>query len=108
VADALPILKRARFVEMVSVQRHEDDEAPAGIDVAAYFDRHQVRASFSSMSSASRANTGATLVSKASAAHADLLVLGAYGPHTRGRTAARWLDSNDGRIEMTVPVLMSH
>jgi nucleotide-binding universal stress UspA family protein len=107
VADALPILKRARFVEVVSVQRHQDDEAPAGIEVAAYLDRHQVRASFSSTSRASGANTGATLLSKASAVHADLLVLGAYG-HTRafervlGGVTRTMLES------MTVPVLMSH
>jgi nucleotide-binding universal stress UspA family protein len=107
VADALPILKRARFVEMVSVQRHEDDEAPAGIDVAAYLDRHQVRASFSSMGRASGVNTGATLLSKASAVHADLLVLGAYG-HTR--TFERVLGGvTRTMIEaMPLPVLMSH
>jgi nucleotide-binding universal stress UspA family protein len=52
-------------------------------------------------------NTGATLLSKASAVHADLLVLGAYG-HTR--TFERVLGGvTRTMIEaMPLPVLMSH
>lgn len=34
-ADALPLIKRAKFVTVMTLQRHPDSEAPAGIDVAA-------------------------------------------------------------------------
>ncbi|RAF34147.1 universal stress protein, partial [Burkholderia multivorans] len=48
-ADALPLLARARFVnvETVSHGRPDPDKTPAGVDVAAYLERHGIRASFS-------------------------------------------------------------
>ncbi|SAK95509.1 universal stress protein family protein [Caballeronia arationis] len=106
-ADALPLLERARFVEVVSVERHHDDQAPAGIDVAAYLERHKVRASFSSMPRGSGLGTGATMLAKANDVHADLLVMGAYA-HSRGFERVLGGVTRTMLESATLPVLMSH
>lgn len=106
-ADALPLLRLARFVEVVSVERHRNDERPAGIDVAAYLERHNVRASFSSMPRMAGVGTGATLLNKACDVHADLLVTGAYA-HSRGFERVLGGVTRTMLESMTVPVLMSH
>ena len=106
-ADALPILKRARFVEVASVERSEYDEPPDGVGVVAYLDRHEVHASFFSMPRAAGMDVGATLLNKASDLQADLLVLGAYG-HTRALERVLGGVTRTMLESMTVPVLMSH
>ncbi|SAK94008.1 universal stress protein [Caballeronia ptereochthonis] len=107
VFDALPILRRARFIEVATVERHRYEEAPAGIEISAYLDRQGVRASFSSTPRIRGENTGMTLVDKASSAHADLLVAGAYA-HSRG--LERVLGGvTRALLEMSpLPVLLSH
>jgi len=111
VADALPVLRHARSVQIVTVERHreEDDEAGknTGHTLAAYLEHHKVRAGVLSMPPASGASTGATLLDVLADTDSDLLVLGAYG-HTRlherflGGVTRSLLES------MTAPVLMSH
>jgi nucleotide-binding universal stress UspA family protein len=106
-ADALPILKRARFVEVASVERSEYDEPPDGVGIVAYLDRHEVHASFFSMPRAAGMDVGATLLNKASDLQADLLVLGAYG-HTRALERVLGGVTRTMLESMPVPVLMSH
>lgn len=107
VADALPILRRARVVEVVTVERHKDDNAPAGIDIAACLERQGVRAGFSSTPRIRGGGTGFTLLDRASSVHADMLVAGAYA-HSRG------LERVLGGVTRTLlegsalPVLLSH
>jgi nucleotide-binding universal stress UspA family protein len=106
-ADALPILKHARFVTVTTVERHPEGAAPAGIDVSAYLERHGVRASFAALPRAPGVGTGATLLNQLSDLHADLLVMGAYG-HARARE--RMLGGVTRALfeTMTAPVLVSH
>ena len=106
-ADALPILKRARFVTVATVEKHPASDTPAGFDVAGYLERHGVRAGFTSIPRAGGIGTGATLLNHSSDIHADLLVAGAYG-HTRTRERVLGGVTRTLLETMTVPVLMSH
>ncbi|WP_233853683.1 universal stress protein [Paraburkholderia sp. HD33-4] len=108
IADALPLLKRARFVA-IDVVKHADDYAnvPSAIDVAAWLDSHGVRASFTTAPRHGIVSTGATLLNRAADLHVDLLVMGAYG-HSRARERV-WGGVTRTMLEsMTVPVLIAH
>jgi nucleotide-binding universal stress UspA family protein len=111
VADALPVLKHARSVQIVTIERHRDEDGEtiktAGHTLAAYLEHHKVRASVSSIPPESGVSTGAALLDVLADTNSGLLVLGAYG-HTRlherflGGVTRTLLES------MTTPVLMSH
>jgi len=108
-ADALPLLTRARFVHVETVTRgHPDpDETPTGVDVAAYLERHGIRASFSTTPRERSVSVGATLLNRVTDVHADLLVMGLY---SHARMHERVLGGATRTIleTMTVPVLLSH
>lgn len=106
-ADAIPILKHARFVTVVTIRKHPEGAAPDDIDVAAYLDRHGVRASFATVPRPAGVGTGATLLNQLSDRHADLLVMGAYG---HARTRERMIGGVTRTLfeTMTAPVFMSH
>ncbi|SAK60401.1 UspA domain-containing protein [Caballeronia temeraria] len=107
VADALPVLRRARFIEIVTVERNKDVQAPAGIDISAYLDRQGVRASFASTPRSRGQSTGMTLLDRANAVHADLLVAGAYA-HARGLERVLGGVTRNILQLSTLPVLLSH
>ncbi|KVN30534.1 universal stress protein UspA [Burkholderia pyrrocinia] len=109
VADALPLLKRARFVTVETVERRrsDPDKTPAGVDVAAYLERHGIRASFATTPREGDINTGETLLNRTSDLHSDLLVMGAYS-HARMRERVLGGATRTILETMTVPVLMSH
>ncbi|HYS64873.1 MAG TPA: universal stress protein [Paraburkholderia sp.] len=106
-ADALPLIKRAKFVTVMTLQRHPDSEAPAGIDVAAWLERHGIQAGFSAAPKVAGVPTGALLLNMLADHHIDLLVMGAYG---HARTQERLLGGVTRTMlqSMTAPVLMSH
>jgi nucleotide-binding universal stress UspA family protein len=105
-ADALPILKRAHFVTVSTVQKHPEGEPGAGFDVSGYLERHGVRASFVSVPRAAGMTTAATLLNQISDLHADLLVMGAYG-HARAREHVLGGVTYTMLQTMTAPVFMS-
>ncbi|WP_277182919.1 universal stress protein [Caballeronia sp. BR00000012568055] len=107
VADALPILRSARFVEVMTIERHRDEDTPAGIDISAYLDRQGVRASFSSTPRLSGLNTGMTLINRASSVHANLIVAGAYA-HARGLERVLGGVTRSLLEGSILPVLFSH
>lgn len=106
-ADAIPLLKRARFVTVVSVSKAPEASTFEDIDVAAYLDRQGVRASFTSIPRPDGVGTGATLLNQLSDRHADVLVMGAYG-HARARERVLGGVTRALLQTMTVPVFMSH
>ncbi|WP_116137714.1 universal stress protein [Trinickia diaoshuihuensis] len=106
-ADAVPLLKRARFVTVVTVSKRPEDSTAEDMDVAGYLERHGVRASFASVPRQSGMGTGATLLNQLSDRHADLLVMGAYG-HARARERVLGGVTHTLLETMTVPVFMSH
>ncbi|MFM0323469.1 universal stress protein [Caballeronia glebae] len=107
VADALPILRRARFVEIMTVERHRDEKSPLGIEISAYLDRQGVSASFSSTPRIRGENTGLTLMDRANSVHADMLVAGAYA-HSRGLERVLGGVTRTLLETSTLPFLLSH
>ncbi|PYX27698.1 MAG: universal stress protein [Acidobacteria bacterium] len=108
VADALPVLVRAKAVEVLLVD-HERNRAghgqEPGADIARHLARHGAHVEVRRLSSGGK-NVGHLLLSQAAAFGADLLVMGAYG-HSHLR---EWMFGGVTRTvlyEAGVPVLMS-
>lgn len=107
--DALPFLRRAKAVTLMTVGEDDDDgsERVTAADIAASLARHGVRVQIDSIKTASSGPASAALLARAAAHGSDLLVMGAYG-HSRMREfilggATRYVLKN-----MTMPVLISH
>ncbi|APR39295.1 universal stress protein [Paraburkholderia sp. SOS3] len=105
--DALPLIRRARFVTIETVGRQRDDGRLPPIDVAAFLERHQIQASFSTTPHIAAISAGTTLLNRVADLHADLLVMGAYG-HSRAQERVLGGSTRTVLESMTVPVLMSH
>lgn len=105
VHDALPILKRANKVSILSVNP-KDGKHLAGADIAAHLARHGCKAE-ASRTVATDISVADAILSDASDIGADFLVMGAYG-HSRLREWALGGATKDVLNTMTVPVLFSH
>jgi nucleotide-binding universal stress UspA family protein len=107
--DALPLIRHARFVTIETVGRRSDEgeRELQPIDVAAFLERHQIQASFSTTPHIAAVSAGATLLKRVADLHADLLVMGAYG-HSRAQERVLGGSTRTVLESMTVPVLMSH
>ncbi len=108
VADALPLLARAKAVEVLVVD-HERNRAghgqEPGADIARHLARHGAQVEVRRLSSGGK-EVGRLLLSEAAAFRADLLVMGAYG-HSHLR---EWMFGGVTRTvlyEADFPVLMS-
>ena len=109
VCDALPFLKRAGKVVVMSVSSPKDDSAiqsRSDAGIAAYLARHDIDAKVRP-EVAEDIDVGNLLLSRAADLSTDLIVMGAY---SRTRLAERVLGGVTRLIfqSMTVPVLMSH
>jgi nucleotide-binding universal stress UspA family protein len=108
VSDALPLLVKAKAVDVLVVdhQRHSEDHGQEpGADIARHLARHGVNVEVRRLSSGGK-DVGGLLLSQAAAFDADLLVMGAYG-HTQLR---EWMFGGVTRTvlyEAGLPVLMS-
>jgi len=108
VADALPLLVRAKAVEVLVVdhQRHPEGHGQEpGADIARHLARHGAHVEVRRVSSCGN-DVGRLLLSEAAAFDADLLVMGAYG-HSHLR---EWMFGGVTRTalyEADFPVLMS-
>jgi nucleotide-binding universal stress UspA family protein len=107
--DALPLLKQAKRVIVMSVNpvvsRDKHGEMP-GADAALYLARHGVKAE-AMQSYADEIGVGDELLARASDLEIDLIVMGAYG-HSRLREVVLGGVTQTLLQHMTVPVLMSH
>lgn len=109
VNDALPLLRRAEKVEVLSINPERGEESDAdipGADVCLHLARHGVTAEAQQLI-ASDVDVGNMLLSRAADHGADLIVMGAYG-HARWREIVLGGATKQLLKEMTVPVLMSH
>ncbi|SAK94000.1 universal stress protein [Caballeronia ptereochthonis] len=110
VHDALPLLKAAERVSIVSIDTARGeaygDRIP-GADIAACIARHGVKAEVSSSVGAADASAGELLLSRAADLNADLVVMGGYG-HARWQELVLGGATRTFLASMTVPVLMSH
>jgi len=107
ITDALPLLKRADSVNLISLSpKHGTEEGIPDDEIIQYLARHEVNVEFLS-DHAADIDVGNVLLSRAAELSADLLVMGGYG-HSRLR---EWVLGGATRTildTMTVPVLMSH
>jgi nucleotide-binding universal stress UspA family protein len=109
VADALPLLSRARAVTVLAINpRHGiggHGDVPAA-DIALHLARHGVRAE-AAHTIATDIPDAEALLSYAADIGADLIVAGGYG-HSRARELVFGGVTRSLLKEMTVPVLLSH
>jgi len=106
VGDAIPILKRAKSVEIVTVANGMlDQNSPGGADVVRHLARHGIHVAFRVVPGG--IDAADMLLSYVADSDAKMMVTGAYG-HSRvietvvGGATRTLLDS------MTIPLLMSH
>ncbi len=107
VHDALPLLRRAEQVTVLSIDPGGDAECRLpGADISLHLARHGVTVQAATIAGADVA-VGDLLLSYAADHDIDLLVMGAYG-HTRLREMILGGATRTLLRHMTVPVLMSH
>lgn len=109
VNDALPFLKRAATVTILSVNPEGGDGAHGdvpGADIALHLARHGVKAEAAHIH-ADDIEVGDMILSRAADYGADLIVMGAYG-HARLREIVLGGATRSLLEQMTAPVLMSH
>lgn len=107
--DAIPLLARAKKVDLVWVNAQQEPEIAGdlpGAELAAVLSRHGVDVTTQSVTAPDLAPADALLNHVANSG-ADLLVLGAYG-HSRLRELVFGGVTRNILQAMTVPVLMSH
>jgi nucleotide-binding universal stress UspA family protein len=107
IADAMPLLAKAKAVEVVIVasERPKSDEI-AGADIGQHLARHGLTVEVKRIV-ASGTDVADTLLSHAADTGADFIVMGGYG-HSRLREFFLGGATRGVLTSMTVPVLMSH
>jgi nucleotide-binding universal stress UspA family protein len=109
VNDALPILKRAQAVDVVTVNPNDapfgHGEEP-GADIALHLARHSIKVEVRRIETHDL-DVANTILSHIADRGSDLLVMGAYG-HSRLRELVLGGVTRTILREMTVPVLMAH
>lgn len=107
VNDALPLLRRAQRVTVLTVDPGDEPERRIpGADIALHLARHGVNAVVAQTRGAD-ISVGDVLLSYAADVGADLIVCGAYG-HSRLREMVLGGATRHLLQHMTVPVLMAH
>jgi nucleotide-binding universal stress UspA family protein len=106
-ADAMPLLARAKAVEVIIVsgERDKGDEL-AGADIGEHLARHSLRVDVKRIV-ATESDVANTILSYVADSAADLLVMGGYG-HSRLREFVLGGVTRGILAAMTVPALMSH
>lgn len=108
IADALPLLRKARHVHLLMVDPGHDPEGTTRQQLAwaqAWLQRHGVIAACEVIGSP--AEPGLALLSEAADRGADLLVMGGYG-HARATEFIFGGTTRTVLARMNLPVLMSH
>jgi nucleotide-binding universal stress UspA family protein len=107
VGDAMPLLKRARNIEIVIVasDRGKPTEIE-GTDVGRHLARHGLKVAVERIPGGD-IDVGEALLSRAADLDADFMVMGGYG-HSRLREFVLGGATRSILRSMTVPVLMSH
>jgi nucleotide-binding universal stress UspA family protein len=106
VADAMPLLRRTRAVEIVSVTAEGNPEELTGADIGEHLARHDLKVEVRRLVKGD-VDIANTILSYAADAGADFIVMGGYG-HSRLREFVLGGVTRGILGSMTVPVLMSH
>ena len=107
IADAMPLLERAKTIEVVIVasERLKSDEIP-GADIGQHLARHGLKVDVKRIVSTDT-DVANTILSHAADTSADFIVMGGYG-HSRLREFVLGGATRGILASMTVPTLMSH
>jgi nucleotide-binding universal stress UspA family protein len=106
VADALPVLKRAGVISIVTIEPSERRDELAGAEIAQHLARHDVKVELKPLV-ASDIDVANMILSYAADSSTDFIVMGGYG-HSRLREFILG-GATRGMLEsMTVPTLMAH
>jgi nucleotide-binding universal stress UspA family protein len=107
IGDALPFLRRAKAVEVVTVATEPLETADLpGADIARHLARHDLRVDLKRIVTA-EADVANTILSYAADVSADFIVMGGYG-HSRLRELILGGATRGLLASMTIPTLMSH
>jgi nucleotide-binding universal stress UspA family protein len=106
IADAMPLLQRAKAVELVIVAEEHKREEVTGASMLQHLSRHGISATAKRMSKADL-SVDNVILSYAADSGADFMVMGGYG-HSRLREFILGGVTRGILGSMTIPVLMSH
>ena len=107
VHDALPLLTRAKRVDVATVVSEESEESKGTLlQISDYLALHNVDAHTHTIEG-DETDVGIQLIDRAIVLGADLVVMGGYG-HSRLREFVLGGATRDMLRETTVPVLLSH
>jgi nucleotide-binding universal stress UspA family protein len=107
IADALPLLVRAKAIEILVVASERDKSGElTGTNMHRHLGRHGIAAEIKRIA-AGGVDVAATILSHAADSGAQFMVLGGYG-HSRLREFILGGVTRNILAAMTVPVLMSH
>ncbi len=101
--DALPLLRRAKSITILSIGPTE--KSPPGADITTYLSRHKAEAAL--LQEDAVGDAGAALLARARTLACDLIVMGAYG-HSRLRERVLGGTTQYMMKHMSIPVLVSH
>jgi nucleotide-binding universal stress UspA family protein len=104
--DAMPFLRGAEHVELVSVVNEKDlSKMVAGAEIAPHLARHGVKAEVVDLELDGKA--GATILRRATLVSADMIVMGAFA-HSRWRQFILGGVTESMLLDAEIPVFMSH
>jgi nucleotide-binding universal stress UspA family protein len=106
IGDAMPFLKHAKTIEVLTVGKGVKSDEIAGADIAHHLARHDLRVQFEQIV-APQEDVPTTILSHVADSATDLVVMGAYG-HSRLREFVLGGATRGILFSMTVPTLMSH
>jgi nucleotide-binding universal stress UspA family protein len=106
VGDAMPLLRRAGMVEVVTIESWERRNEMAGAKIAEHLARHGLKVELKPIV-APDTEVADTILSHAADVSADMIVMGGYG-HSRLREFILGGATNGILRSMTVPTLMAH
>lgn len=104
--DALPLLKRAQQVIVLSIDPRGAERRVPGADIALHLARHGVKAE-ASTAYGDDLSVGDVILSRGADLGVDMIVMGAYG-HSRAREFVLGGATRHILRHMTVPAFMSH
>ena len=107
IADAIPLLQKAKKVYAVSVSNDKDiDQGRSAVELARHLAHHRVDVTIETIDGAGQ-DVGSVITSYCADRDADLLVMGAFG-HSRIRQFIFGGATRSVLAKPTLPVLMSH
>ena len=106
IADAMPLLKKADAIEVITVEQRERRNELVGAEIAQHLARHGLQVELKPIV-AKETDVANTILSHAADSSADLIIMGGYG-HSRLREFVLGGATRGVLETMTVPTLMAH